>query len=79
MDRPENNFGFDDEEAHYRVVPHDHLRYQYKIVQILGSGTFGNAVKCVDLRAGKAVVVKVVRNDAHAVSQSQIEVEAFEA
>jgi len=30
-ERPDGNFGFDEEDAHYKVVQHDHLRYQYKV------------------------------------------------
>jgi len=44
---------------------------------VLGSGTFGNAIKCVDLRSGRNVVVKVTKNDPHALSQSEIEIEAL--
>jgi dual specificity tyrosine-phosphorylation-regulated kinase 2/3/4 len=40
----------------------DHLGYRYEVVDKLGSGSFGQAVKCFDHKLQKLVAVKVIRN-----------------
>ena len=43
-----DNYGFDDERGDYKVVTKDHLAYRYEVVSLLGSGSFGQALKCLD-------------------------------
>lgn len=35
---------------------------KYKIVQYLGQGTFGQVVKCINLRTGTQHAVKIIKN-----------------
>jgi len=42
------NFGFDDERGDYNVVMKDHIAYRYEVLDFLGKGSFGQAIKCVD-------------------------------
>jgi serine/threonine protein kinase len=60
--RAVNNYGFDDEKGDYKVVPGDHLAYRYEILGVLGKGSFGKVLKCVDHRTGKLVAVKMIIN-----------------
>lgn len=40
----------------------DHIGYRYEIVEALGSGSFGQALKCLDHSTGKELAVKIIRN-----------------
>ena len=57
-----NNFGYDDERGDYNIVLGDHLAYRYEVVDILGKGSFGQVVRCIDHRDGGVVAVKIIRN-----------------
>ena len=35
------NYGYDDENWEYKTAINDHIGYRYKIVKILGAGSFG--------------------------------------
>ena len=43
-----HNFGFDDERGDYQIVVKDHLAYRFEVIDKLGSGSFGQALKCFD-------------------------------
>lgn len=57
-----NNYGFDDANGDYQVVPGDHIAYRYEILGVLGKGSFGKVLKCVDHKSGKLVAVKLIIN-----------------
>ncbi|CAH2355312.1 hypothetical protein CLIB1423_24S00848 [[Candida] railenensis] len=64
------NFGFDDKQGNYVIIPNDHINYRYEILKVLGNGSFGNVVKCADhmyktrsKNKGKAVAIKIIKND----------------
>lgn len=65
-----NNYGFDDANGNYIVVPKDHINYRYEILSVLGNGSFGNVVKCKDkkyfgrsINNNKIVAIKIIKND----------------
>jgi len=58
----ENNHGFDDERGDYRIVTKDHLAYRYEAIELIGSGSFGQAIKCLDHKTQSYVALKVIRN-----------------
>lgn len=55
-----NNNGFDDADGSYIIIIGDHIEYRYEIVKILGKGSFGTAVKCLDHKLNSFVVVKIL-------------------
>lgn len=57
-----NNYGFDDSNGDYHVVPGDHIAYRYEILGVLGKGSFGKVLKCIDHKSGKLVAVKLIIN-----------------
>ncbi|KAK7206574.1 hypothetical protein BZA70DRAFT_107721 [Myxozyma melibiosi] len=67
------NFGFDDEKGDYKLVAGDHLAYRYEILGVLGKGSFGQVVKCVDHKTGGLVAVKIIRNKRRFHSQALVE------
>jgi len=68
------NFGYDDERGDYNIVLGDHLAYRYEVVDILGKGSFGQVVRCIDHKTGALAAVKIIRNKKRFHQQALIEV-----
>lgn len=68
------NFGYDDERGDYTIIAGDHLSYRYEIVDILGKGSFGQVVRCIDHKLGVLVAVKIIRNKKRFHQQALVEV-----
>jgi dual specificity tyrosine-phosphorylation-regulated kinase 2/3/4 len=68
------NFGYDDERGDYNIVIGDHLSYRYEIVDLVGKGSFGQVVRCVDHKTGVLVAVKIIRNKKRFHQQALVEV-----
>ena len=68
------NFGYDDDRGDYNIVIGDHLAYRYEIVDVLGKGSFGQVVRCVDHKTGVLVAVKIIRNKKRFHQQALVEV-----
>lgn len=75
LDHPEDNFGYDDERGDYRAVHRDHLAYRYEVVDLLGSGSFGQVLRCKDHKTGAWVAVKLIRNKQRLHQQALIEID----
>ncbi|BFZ58072.1 serine/threonine protein kinase, CMGC, dual-specificity [Savitreella phatthalungensis] len=69
------NFDYDDNRGDYKIVPGDHLAYRYEIVDVLGKGSFGQVVCCLDHKLGIVVAIKLVRNKRRFHAQALIEVD----
>lgn len=41
----------------------DHIIFRYQQLELLGKGTYGRVIKCLDHRTNKAVAIKVVNNN----------------
>ncbi|EGE03529.1 dyrk [Trichophyton equinum CBS 127.97] len=68
------NFGYDDERGDYNIVIGDHIAYRYEVVDVLGKGSFGQVVRCVDHKTGTLVAVKIIRNKKRFHQQALVEV-----
>jgi len=56
------NNGFDDDKGDYLVKKNDHIAYRYEIVDKVGKGSFGQALKCFDHKHKSWVALKIIRN-----------------
>lgn len=72
------NFGYDDNRGDYNIVPGDHLAYRYEMVDILGKGSFGQVVRCVDHKTGTLVAIKIIRNKKRFHQQALVEVDILQ-
>ena len=68
------NFGYDDERGDYNIVTGDHLAYRYEVIDILGKGSFGQVVRCVDHKTGGLAAIKIIRNKKRFHQQALVEV-----
>lgn len=58
-----NNFGFDDVKKNLIINRGNHISYRYKVIDKLGTGMFGNVLKCYDYKDKKIVSIKIMKND----------------
>ncbi|KAK9460440.1 kinase-like domain-containing protein [Lipomyces oligophaga] len=77
------NNGFDNEDSDYILYVNDILggekdQQKYLILDILGQGTFGQVVKCQNLKTQEVVAVKVIKNQPAYFNQSMMEVSILE-
>ena len=76
--KPCHNDGYDNEDWDYILYVNDVLGsqegQQYQILDILGQGTFGQVVKCLNLKSKEYVAVKVIKNKPAYYNQSLVEV-----
>lgn len=72
------NFGYDDDRGDYNIVIGDHLAYRYEIVDILGKGSFGQVVRCIDHNMGALVAIKIIRNKKRFHQQALVEVDILQ-
>lgn len=65
---------FDDENDDYNTYVGEHLGYRYEILDILGKGSFGQVLKCVDHRTKGTVALKVIQSKKRLYKQASVEV-----
>ncbi|EJT51895.1 protein serine/threonine kinase [Trichosporon asahii var. asahii CBS 2479] len=69
---------WDDAEGHYIVKPDDVIGGRYKIVRLLGQGTFGKVVEARHIESRKKVAIKVIRAVQKYRDASKIEIRVLE-
>ncbi|CAO3643425.1 unnamed protein product [Mucor hiemalis] len=52
---------YDDKDGHYLIRPNESLTPQYKIMRLLGQGTFGKVVECFDRVRRTFCAIKIIR------------------
>jgi len=58
---PHHNDGYDDRDGHYIVIPGEEIMERYAVQEVLGRGSFGTVVKCLDSKRLETVAVKITR------------------
>lgn len=79
---PVGNNGYDNIDSDYILYVNDVLgteqNRRYLVLDVLGSGTFGQVVKCQNLNTKKLLAVKVIKSKSEYVNQSLAEINILE-
>ena len=67
------NSGYDDERGDFNVVLRDQIAFRFEVLDYLGKGSFGQALKCLDHKTGEIVAIKIIRNKAKFKHQAGVE------
>ncbi|XP_037060025.1 dual specificity tyrosine-phosphorylation-regulated kinase 4 [Peromyscus leucopus] len=70
---------FDDDHGSYLKVLHDHIAYRYEVLDMIGKGSFGQVVKCLDHKNNELVALKIIRNKKRFHHQALVELKILEA
>ncbi|XP_048882903.1 dual specificity tyrosine-phosphorylation-regulated kinase 4-like isoform X2 [Brienomyrus brachyistius] len=73
------NSGYDDEQGNYIKVLHDHISYRFEILEVIGKGSFGQVLKCLDHKNNELVAIKIIRNKKRFHHQALVELKILEA
>lgn len=68
------NYGYDDDKGDYKVVLKDHIGYRFEVIEPLGKGSFGQALRCFDHERKEMVALKIIRNKKKFQHQAGVEV-----
>eukprot|EP00826_Nyctotherus_ovalis_P010830 TRINITY_DN1282_c0_g3_i1.p3 TRINITY_DN1282_c0_g3~~TRINITY_DN1282_c0_g3_i1.p3 ORF type:complete len:251 (+),score=89.77 TRINITY_DN1282_c0_g3_i1:1749-2501(+) len=66
--------GYDDDQSDYNTYVGEHINYRYEILDILGKGSFGQALKCIDHKKQQLVAVKIIKSKKRLYQQATLEV-----
>ncbi|CAB3978491.1 dual specificity kinase CLK2 isoform X1 [Paramuricea clavata] len=68
----------DDKDGHLKYKPGDWLNERYKILSMLGEGTFAKCLECYDSSTRQTVAVKVIKNVDRYRDAAKIEIKVLE-
>ena len=69
-----DNKYYNDEEGDYIIINGTHLIYRYEILEILGKGSFGEAIKCYDHKNKDLVCIKIINSQKKFQNQAMTEI-----
>lgn len=70
----ESNYGYDDIGFHYKARIGDHIAFRFEIRAILGKGSFGQVIKCIDHKNNTTVALKMIVNTKQMHEQGEREI-----
>lgn len=68
------NYGYDDEKGDYKVILKDHIGYRFEVLEPIGKGSFGQALRCFDHQRKEFIALKIIRNKKKFQYQAGVEV-----
>jgi len=68
-----NPEAFTDREGYYKVLLNDHIAYRYEILEYMGKGSFGQALRCFDHKEKQVVALKVLKSKKKLYHQGMVE------
>ncbi|KAM3850230.1 dual specificity tyrosine-phosphorylation-regulated kinase 4-like, partial [Diretmus argenteus] len=73
------NSGYDDEHGSYIRVLHDHIAFRFEVLEVIGKGSFGQVLKCMDHKTNEMVAIKMIRNKKRFHHQALVELKILDA
>ncbi len=73
-----HNYGYDDDRGDYKVTIKDHIAYRYEVLETIGKGSFGQALKCYDYKTNSFVALKIIRNKKRFHHQAGVELKILQ-
>jgi dual specificity tyrosine-phosphorylation-regulated kinase 2/3/4 len=64
---------YDDEKGYYRTFVGDQIAFRYEILHILGDGSFGIVISCIDHKLQIPVAIKILRRGAQFEENGRLE------
>ncbi|KAJ8002753.1 hypothetical protein DPEC_G00162220, partial [Dallia pectoralis] len=74
-----HNAGYDDEHGSYNKVLHDQIGFRFEVLDVIGKGSFGQVLKCLDHKTQELVAIKVIRNKKRFHHQALVELKILDA
>ena len=68
-----DNITFTDNDGYYNIYLSDQIAYRYEILQYIGKGSFGQALKCFDHKEKKMVSLKILKSKKELYNQGMVE------
>ncbi|XP_019898256.2 dual specificity tyrosine-phosphorylation-regulated kinase 4 isoform X2 [Esox lucius] len=72
------NSGYDDESGGYLKITHDHIGFRFEVLEVIGKGSFGQVLKCLDHKTNEFVAIKVIRNKKRFHHQAMVELKILD-
>jgi len=69
---------YDDDERHYKIILGESITPRYKILRVMGEGTFGKVVECWDRELKQYLAIKIIRAIEKYRDAAMIEIEVLE-
>ena len=69
-----DNKSYNDEDGDYIITTGTHLNYRYEILESLGKGSFGEAIKCYDHKNKDLVCIKIINSQKKFQNQAMTEI-----
>ena len=64
----------DEKNNDYKLFKNDQINYRYEVLSLLGVGSFGQTVKCLDHKTKEIVAIKIIKKNQKFISQGFVEV-----
>lgn len=64
----------EEDDGSYEIIPGNHIKYRYEILDELGRGSFGQALKCYDHYLKTNICLKIIKNKKKFTNQAKIEI-----
>nr|XP_023693537.1 dual specificity tyrosine-phosphorylation-regulated kinase 4 [Paramormyrops kingsleyae] len=72
------NYGYDDENGSYIKASHDQIGYRFEVLDVIGKGSFGQVLKCLDHKTNELVAIKMIRNKRRFHHQALVELKILD-